>query len=1834
MTTGPPPARRRPDGSLLMGAPAAVAATWLFCVLFAVSGVGVADAVDAVDVWINMTLSGITQVNLNVSELNTTRLLERLKEYETSDVPAFQALATALIRDLNTQLDASDVKAVECSVGSYTDVLQGKCVACPSGKYSKVAKSSAASDCTNCAAGTYSSSVGASSETTCVACPTGTFSGFAGASSNSTCNTCQEGATAPIGSQGDNACVCKDGYYMVKSGPELGKCKICIAGHYCKGNEMNQCPQPSDVYSATSLQGSSVLEECFCKPGYYGRPLGGKTDCVDCAADMSADDAVCTDCPVGAYCPGDIKLRVAQRYTCPENSFTAGVRSTSVNDCVCGSSYKKKASDSATRTYVVGATPCSCTPETQCVSPVGCNPGCTQSEVCPSGLPSGLTCAQGYINLVVENNYIASDVKTWLIAPSSPLATGVTLTFTNFNSWVSGDGLSKDTLQIWQCRNSSLCNTSTAPMRTLSGSPTITQPLVTTAGNTAMYLVWTTASGSPGAPGWKAKYGSTLGCASTTIPLTLTSLKYSKTAQSEQFITQVPDTWPMVVWIGDTLVINKPSTAYVEVDLRNSDGTSALGELRLAGWQASTAGTYYIVDPSRPATRNRALMVLPSDPTTFMVYYSVASGSPSTFTLSGAVKGVKSPDIVMTVGDTLVMSRMPDAPGVAILKSYAGPTVFEYADGVVGQSTSADAMSSLTWDTTLASPGMYYYVSAASMTGVTMGRIYLMERPGGAQCVKCAVGEYCFQGNPLKCPANSNSPVGSTGVENCTCTAGYARELTDMATYVNSHTTDSGGRHSCVVTEGGGLVCWGANEAYQLGLGRKSATWEPPTKVNITGVWNVSLGDDFTCVVLGLDRRTRCWGGNFYGQLGVDSAIVDSGTTNPFFLGNAKLGGGDAAYTTLHLACALKSCCAVISKGSVRSVTCWGRGNLGQLSKGENPNYRKNVGTSTGSGFTDDRESFADTGSGNAQVSFSALGTPLMVTMGGNHACALLQSTEGAVTHCWGHNLDGAVGAGSSSAGVLDPIAVSLGKAGVASSYARALSCYNYVCCAVMSVSFQVKCWGRGAGGRLGNGVHSVGSTAVSMGVNLQAVQLGQYKYAMDVNVGEAQTCALLGDNSVKCWGAVAGQILGDNPPIEMHDLLPSLQLTSGRVALQMGGNGAVTCAVLSDYRVACWGNNDWRQLGGTVLANADGGSSVVQASGTNMTIVNLTGLGVEAMRSTGVPTTLVCSMCSENYFCEGGSLPAQRCPNYTASPTRASTADSCICLQGYAQLTSGSSACQLCGRGSLYCPGGGPSATCPSQSGTTAAGSYDKSQCSCLPGYTGQNGEPCDACGTGKYKDVAGSGACTPCPAGTFSDVTGLNGSWGCTPCAAGSYSNAGVAACTPCDPGKAAKTGSSVCVACGPGFYSFSGSEGCVPCAAGTYDQLKNGIEHTCTSCQAGWASAVLNATNESTCKVCAAGFRSDVGSAICTGCDAGQYSVGGTSECVQCPANSTSLGNSTYRMCTCKAGFYKKFALDKTAFTCEQCPGGQWAGANATACTLCPSGTASAELGAVSAATCAVCVAGMFAPAGSAACGTCPFWSYSLGGNGSCTNCTLGQYASPNSSVCSSCESGRFSDKPIETSAGCQICPRGYFCLGALASVGGLQVRSCPVGTWAPESPIGYRTSASCNACPAGSYCPTPTMKSSCPTGTTSAASSSSQLQCLCEPGYVCQYTKVINAVVTLMMSSDQFGIKAVQDKFLEAVAYASSAPVKTIKIVSFASVAAPPTGGRRLLQVEDGARQVRGGDGELHVFLEIAGGEADGIVNLDGHLAAVGLAPSVDHAWYAPHAVDVSKKGELM
>ena len=109
--------------------------------------------------------------------------------------------------------------------------------------------------------------------------------------------------------------------------------------------------------------------------------------------------------------------------------------------------------------------------------------------------------------------------------------------------------------------------------------------------------------------------------------------------------------------------------------------------------------------------------------------------------------------------------------------------------------------------------------------------------------------------------------------------------LDEPATQVSTN-----GSHSCALTSGGGVKCWGLNSTGQLG---DNSTIQRLTPVDVsglaTGVVAISTGQAHTCALTTIGA-VKCWGSNSAGQLG------DSTTTQRLTpVDVSGLGGGVAA---------------------------------------------------------------------------------------------------------------------------------------------------------------------------------------------------------------------------------------------------------------------------------------------------------------------------------------------------------------------------------------------------------------------------------------------------------------------------------------------------------------------------------------------------------------------------------------------------------------------------------------------------------------------------------------------------------------------------------------------------------------------------------------------------------------------------------------------------------------------------------------------------------------------------------------------------------------------------
>ncbi len=131
------------------------------------------------------------------------------------------------------------------------------------------------------------------------------------------------------------------------------------------------------------------------------------------------------------------------------------------------------------------------------------------------------------------------------------------------------------------------------------------------------------------------------------------------------------------------------------------------------------------------------------------------------------------------------------------------------------------------------------------------------------------------------------------------------------------------------------------------------------------------------------------------------------------------------------------------------------------------------------------------------------------------HSCALL---PGASLRCWGYGGDGALGyANKISIGDDETPAATPGVDVGVGRTATAVSAGAAHTCAVLDDE-TVRCWGFGGDGRLGYAnARSVGDDEAPGSIG--PVDLGAGRTAKAITAGRAHTCAVLDGGDVRCWG-------------------------------------------------------------------------------------------------------------------------------------------------------------------------------------------------------------------------------------------------------------------------------------------------------------------------------------------------------------------------------------------------------------------------------------------------------------------------------------------------------------------------------------------------------------------------------------------------------------------------------------------------------------------------------------------------------------------------------------------
>ena len=403
----------------------------------------------------------------------------------------------------------------------------------------------------------------------------------------------------------------------------------------------------------------------------------------------------------------------------------------------------------------------------------------------------------------------------------------------------------------------------------------------------------------------------------------------------------------------------------------------------------------------------------------------------------------------------------------------------------------------------------------------------------------------------------------------------------------------AGDAHSCALTSGGAVMCWGSNDRGQLGDGTTtdSSTPRPATGLS-SGAIRIEAGIENSCAITSAGQAL-CWGNNqTYGAgsitvdanadgefdpvlvptqvLGLSSGVVaitingertstSASTVHGCALlqygdlkcwgsnGNGQLGITTAGPEATPMVVPLTSRVTAVSAGALHTcailessaVTCWGANGNGQLATG-----------ATTSLATGTLHPVSGASSGIVQISAGRYTTCAVTTSGG-----LL---------CWGDNIYGLIEPTVFRTSVTTPVVPHSLTSGI-----EAISLSEYSTCALF-VSGDLRCWGANSNGQTGDGyqVRTISPVAVHSGVGNATPLTG----VQSVGSSRWSNCAITTSGGLKCWGNNSSGELGDGSNIGSPEPVDHATLTSGVQSVE--GRGTANCALMTSGQVRCWGQN------------------------------------------------------------------------------------------------------------------------------------------------------------------------------------------------------------------------------------------------------------------------------------------------------------------------------------------------------------------------------------------------------------------------------------------------------------------------------------------------------------------------------------------------------------------------------------------------------------------------------------------------------------------------------------
>lgn len=331
------------------------------------------------------------------------------------------------------------------------------------------------------------------------------------------------------------------------------------------------------------------------------------------------------------------------------------------------------------------------------------------------------------------------------------------------------------------------------------------------------------------------------------------------------------------------------------------------------------------------------------------------------------------------------------------------------------------------------------------------------------------------------------------------------------------------------------------------------------------------------CVILN-NSRVMCWGSSTFGEngYGISFSSGDGGSGPyaflhllPGFVRIHEEGGVEVLVKKIFSGSSASRTCVIFVNDRYK---CWGSGTSGALGTNDTLNI----------------------GDNELPVSVPNYGylptvnqTVLSIALASTFTCVI---TLDRIVYCWGSNTIGQLGLGHFSSRTIAIEATNVSSSG---DPPRQLAAGNLHMCVLLENSRDVKCWGQGLDGKLGqNATTNLGDTPSTIPALIPPIVgiVSNADYAAGVRVeyicaGTSHTCALLNNSQVKCWGLNnVGQLgygtntaVGSSPAnalttVGYGRMLSADDLARGLRIIQLTCGATHNCILLSDQQLRCWG--------------------------------------------------------------------------------------------------------------------------------------------------------------------------------------------------------------------------------------------------------------------------------------------------------------------------------------------------------------------------------------------------------------------------------------------------------------------------------------------------------------------------------------------------------------------------------------------------------------------------------------------------------------------------------------